>query len=294
MAKTADEAKAQAEAKTKATKAKIDKTKAANSAQIEALKKTFGPVGTENEGELIVDTNEYQNLIVSKNTYGSDGQYTGRYEVFFWIAPDGIDYKQKNASGVIKEIKLLYRNNPENLRKILFDKNFMSETDYLTKDETALNNAIILAGRNHSVSQAQTYTLDGATSFLPFDKWLSGLGNRIDENRNAYPRRDIDLQDRDVVENIVKGVYRNVTDNEIDDELLKQETDRYMNQIKKGSLTTYEKSGKENVFETTKRFSAEQVAAELPETIDKERPGAKDAKTSFDFLAWMSNLGGQF
>jgi hypothetical protein len=44
----------------------------------------------------------------------------------------------------------------------------MSETDYLTKDETALNNAIILAGRNHSVSQAQTYTLDGATQFSSF------------------------------------------------------------------------------------------------------------------------------
>ena len=294
MAKTADEAKAQAEAKTKATKAKIDKTKAANSAQIEALKKTFGPVGSETEGDLIVGTNQYGQLILFKNVYGEDGQFIRQDEIYFWIAPNGIDYQQKFPSGVIKEVKLLYKTNLEGLRKTLFDKNFMSETDYLTKDETALNNAIILAGRNHSVSQAQTYTIDGATSFLPFDKWLSGLGNRIDENRDAYPRRDIDLQDRDVVENIVKGVYRNVTDNEIDDELLKQETDRYMNQIQKGSLTTYKKSGKENVFETTKRFSAEQVAAELPETIDKERPGAKDAKTSFDFLAWMSNLGGQF
>ena len=294
MAKTADEAKAQAEAKTKATKAKIDKTKAANSAQIEALKKTFGPVGSETEGDLIVGTNQYGQLILFKNIYGEDGQFIRQDEIYFWIAPNGIDYQQKFPSGVIKEVKLLYKNNLEGLRKTLFDKNFMNETDYLTKDETALNNAIILAGRNHSVSQAQTYTINGATSFLPFDKWLSGLGNRIDENRDAYPRRDIDLQDRDVVENIVKGVYRNVTDNEIDDELLKQETDRYMNQIQKGSLTTYKKSGKENVFETTKRFSAEQVAAELPETIDKERPGAKDAKTSFDFLAWMSNLGGQF
>jgi len=294
MAKTADEAKAHAETKTKADKAKADKTKAANSAQIEALKKTFGPVGSETEGDLIVGTNEYGQLVLFKNEYGSDGQLTRQVEVYFWISPNGIDYKQKFPSGVIKEVKSLYKNNLEGLRKILFDKNFMNETDYLTKDETALNNAIILAGRNHSVSQAQTYTIDGATSFLPFDKWLSGLGNRIDEKRDAYPRRDIDLQDRDVVENIVKGVYRNVTDNEIDDELLKQETDRYMNQIQKGSLTTYKKLGKENVYETTKRFSAEQVAAELPETIDKERPGAKDAKTSFDFLAWMSNLGGQF
>lgn len=294
MAKTADEAKAQAETKTKADKAKADKTKAANSAQIEALKKTFGPVGSETEGDLIVGTNQYGQLILFKNVYGEDGQFIRQDEIYFWISPNGIDYEQKFPSGVIKEVKLLYKNNLEGLRKTLFDKNFMNETDYLTKDETALNNAIILAGRNHSVSQAQTYTIDGATSFLPFDKWLSGLGNRIDENRNAYPRRDIDLQDRDVVENIVKSVYRNVTDNEIDDELLKQETDRYMNQIQKGSLTTYKKSGKENVYETTKRFSAEQVAAELPETIDKERPGAKDAKTSFDFLAWMSNLGGQF
>jgi hypothetical protein len=54
MARTADEAKAQAEAETKANKVKADKTKAADSAQIESLKKTFGPVGTETEGELIV------------------------------------------------------------------------------------------------------------------------------------------------------------------------------------------------------------------------------------------------
>ena len=195
MAKTADEAKAQAEAKTKATKAKIDKTKAANSAQIEALKKTFGPVGSETEGDLIVGTNQYGQLILFKNIYGEDGQFIRQDEIYFWIAPNGIDYQQKFPSGVIKEVKLLYKNNLEGLRKTLFDKNFMNETDYLTKDETALNNAIILAGRNHSVSQAQTYTINGATSFLPFDKWLSGLGNRFDENRDAYPRRDIDLQD---------------------------------------------------------------------------------------------------
>jgi hypothetical protein len=41
MARTADEAKAQAEAETKANKVKADKTKAANSAQIESLKKNL-------------------------------------------------------------------------------------------------------------------------------------------------------------------------------------------------------------------------------------------------------------
>jgi hypothetical protein len=75
MARTADEAKAQAEAETKTNKVKADKTKAANSAQIESLKKTFGPVGSETEGDLIVGTNQYGQLVLFKNIYGEDGQF---------------------------------------------------------------------------------------------------------------------------------------------------------------------------------------------------------------------------
>ena len=109
MARTADEAKAQAEAETKANKVKADKTKAADSAQIESLKKTFGPVGSETEGDLIVGTNQYGQLVLFKNIYGEDGQFIRQDEIYFWIAPNGIDYQQKFPSGVIKEVKLLYK-----------------------------------------------------------------------------------------------------------------------------------------------------------------------------------------
>ena len=97
--------------------------------------------------------------------------------------------------------------------------------------------------------------------------------------------------DRDVVEAIVKDVYSKTTDMAIDDEFLKQETDRYMEQIKQGTMTTLVKEGGVNVRKTTKPFSAAQVEAELPKRIKEERPGATDPKTSFDFLAFLDGLG---
>jgi len=77
----------------------------------------------------------------------------------------------------------------------------------------------------------------------------------------------------------------------IDDEFLKQETDRYMEQIKQGTMTTLEKKGGVTVRKQTKPFSAAQVEAELPKRIKEERPGATDPKTSFDFLAFLDGLG---
>jgi hypothetical protein len=77
----------------------------------------------------------------------------------------------------------------------------------------------------------------------------------------------------------------------IDDEFLKQETDRYMAQIKEGTMTTTKKVGGKIVREQTKPFTEAQVQAELPKRIEQERPGATNMKKSFDFLAFLDGLG---
>lgn len=277
------------EATAKATATKTQRDRLAK--QLADLQRRFGKDG-EDVGELIVGTDEYNRLILFENVYGKDGQLLDRYERYFWIQPDGIDFKIMSASQVIKEIKLNYKNKLEVLRKQLYDKNFMDKTEFTTKDETALNQAILLAARNHSVTQAQSFTIEGKTKFTPFSKWITGLGTRPGDEADL-PYRDINLQDRDVIEAIVKKVYQDTTGNMIDDTFLKQETDRYQQQIKEGTLTTTNKTGKERVVTTTKPFSQAQVEAELPKRIQKEDPRAMDAKKSYDFLAFIDNLGGQ-
>ncbi len=275
------------EATAKATATKTQRDRLAK--QLADLQRRFGKDG-EDVGELIVGTDEYNRLILFENVYGKDGQLLDRYERYFWIQPDGIDFKIMSASQVIKEIKLNYKNKLEVLRKQLYDKNFIDKTEFTTQDETALNQGILLAARNHSVTQAQSFTIEGKTKFTPFSKWIIGLGTRPADEANL-PLQDINLMDRDVVEAIVRDVYGRTTDMAIDDEFLKQETDRYMAQIKEGTMTTTQEVGGKIVRKQTKPFTEAQVQAELPKRIEEERPGATNMKKSFDFLAFLDGLG---
>lgn len=288
-----DAAKKRGERESKAAAAKTVAARTLVADQLKALQRVLGTDGLDN-GELIVGTDQYNQLILFKPLLDDEGNQIRRDEIFFWVDPNGIDFTQKTGTNEIKIIKSDYKSNLEVLRKKLYDKNFLNETDYETKDETAFNQAILLAGRNHSLTQVQSYTIQGKTKFIPFSKWLDTLGT-TDKSKagSGYPRRDIDLQDRDIIEAIVKNVYQRTTDNAIDDEFLKQETDRYMKQIQEGTLTTQQEIGGINTLKTTKRFSADQVAAELPERIEKEKPGATNPKKSLDFLAFLDGLGVQ-
>ena len=277
--KSPEEAKDRSEAKTKVTKK-----------HLEDLNRILGPVGGTG-GELAVGTDAYQELILFEKVLDSKGRPTGeKVEVFLWVQPDGITFSKLYPAAFAKKVKEQYKGNLDGLRKQLYDKNFLSETDYATKDETALNKAIFKAARNYSLTEVQKYTIEGKTKFSPFGQWITGLGSAPKGDENL-PVRDINLLDRDVVEALVKDVYAKTTDMSIDDAFLKQETDRYMKQIKEGTLTTVTKVGGEMVRKTTKPFSTAQIEAELPERIKQERPGATDYKTNFDFLAFLNSLG---
>lgn len=288
--KSPEEARIRGEAESATKVEKTKKRRELEAKHLADLKSDFGDVGKDN-GKYLVGTDQYGNLILFEQLYNDKGEYLGQKEVFFTVAPDGITYKPLYGSGIIKEIKTAFKGNLDVLRKQLYDKNFMSKADFTTKNETAFNEAIIDAARNHGLTQVQKYTVEGETKFTPFTKWLSGLGSAGADGAENLPIRDINLMDRDVVEALVKDVYRRTTDMAIDDEFLKQETDRYMAQIKEGTLTTVTKKGGEAVRKTTKPFSQAQVEAELPKRIEQERPGATDPKKSFDFLAFLDGLG---
>jgi len=211
---------------------------------------------------------------------------------FLIVDSNGIDYQVINADQIVQQVRKYFKNNKEGLRKTLYDLGYMSEREYTTRSEQALTTSILQVANEYTVDTVDSYRIDNKTKFPTFTSWLKDIpASGRDEGGSQYPLRDINLMDRDVVEAIVKDVYTKTTDMAIDDDFLKQETDRYMEQIKQGTLTTLDKQGGINVRKTTKPFSAAQVEAELPKRIKEERPGATDLKTSFDFLAFLDGLG---
>lgn len=259
------------------------------------LEERFGKVGSAG-GELFIGTDQYGDLILYENIYGTGkdkDKVIGRNEVFFWVQPDGITFEIHNVSSFIKKLKTANKGNLENLRKQLFDKNFMSETDYTTKNETAFNNAIIKAARNYSLNEVQKYTVEGQTKFNPFSKWITGLGSAQGAgDKPDLPVRDINMIDRDVLESFVRGVYLEVAQEPPTSEKLKEKTDALIEQVKKGTLTTIEQQGGEMVRKTTAGFSQERAKAELTKQIKTEQPEAVKRVADLNFLSFLDNLGG--
>jgi hypothetical protein len=294
--KSPDTAKNRGEKESAAAAAATKKRRELEAKHISDLKSILGDIGQDN-GLLTVGTDQNSNLVLYEEVLDKKGKPTGqRNEVFFWVDPDGIGFRRKYGSDVIKTIKTNFKGNLEVLRKQLFDKDFLSEDDYTTKNETSFNQAILNAARNHTLTQVQSYTIDGKTKFSPFKNWLSGLGS-VSKDKDAagsgYPLQDINLMDRDVVEAIVRDSYSNTTDMspEEADAFIQQKTDKYMEQIKKGTLTTVKEKDGVTVRETTKAFSEAQVRAELPGMIESELPGATKYKKNFDFLAFLDGMG---
>ena len=291
--KSPDAAKNRGEKESATRVAATQKRRELEAKHLADLKRRFGDVGLDN-GEFKIGTDQYGNLTLYQDVFegtGKNRKFIRRDEIFIWIAPDGLGFTPQYGSGVIKSVKTDFKGNLEVLRKQLFDKNFLSENDFLTKNETAFNQAILDAARNHTLTQVQSYTIEGNTKFSPFKNWLGGLGGAGKGGDENLPLQDINLMDRDVVEAIVRDVYSRNTDMAIDDEFLKQETDRYMTQIKEGTITTTEKVGGKIVRKQTKPFTEAQVQAELPKRIEEQRPGATNMKKSFDFLAFLDGLG---
>lgn len=271
VAKSPDEAKAQAEKFQKKTKTDRD-----------SLARDFGGP----RPQFFVSLDSYGRTRILQELIGNEPE-----QRFLIVANNGTDYDLTNGDAIVKQVRTYFKNNKEGLRKTLFDLGFMNERDYTTRSEAALTGAILDVANEYTIDIVDRYRIDGETKFPTFTKWLSTIPSAGTGGDTGGPVRDINLEDRDVIEAIVRDVYSKTTDMAIDDEFLKQETDRYMDQIKQGVLTTVDKQGGVNVRKSGKQFSRAQVEAELPKRIDKEQPGATDMKKSFDFLAFLDGLG---
>lgn len=207
------------------------------------LEKRFGG----DRPTLQIGLNQYGELEIQEVQYDANGQEIGRTIKYFVVEPNGKDFGIYNGSQVIAKIKKLY-SNQEGLRKSLYEKGFISQKDYETKSEVGLNGGILKAANEHSVGEAQKYTVGGATSFAGFGNWFSkrpayGSGSGgPDTTMVETPRPEAD-QDIDSFFNEMLG--RDATAAEKNDYF-----ERLQREEKKAKRTTTTKGGVSKTVDT--------------------------------------------
>jgi hypothetical protein len=213
---------------------------------------------------------------------------------FLVINPDGINYSFANKTQITKAIRNLYKNKKEALRKQLFDLGYLTEREFNTRSEAALNSGVLSAANEFTTEIVDAYTVEGVSKFPTFDKWLSGKPPAGDgDGKKDLPVRDINLMDRDVVEAIVRDVYMSELQKDVDPKIIKAKTDRYMEQIKKGTLTTIKEGSKEVTRTSTVPFSESQVRAELGEEIPRENKLDYNQAQSINFISFLAGMEGR-
>jgi hypothetical protein len=152
---------------------------------------------------------------------------------------------------------------------------------------------VLSAANEFTTEIVDAYTVEGVTKFPTFDKWLSGRPAAGDDKKKDLPVRDIDLIDRDVVEAMVKDFYMSELQKDVEPEIIKAKTDRYMKQIKEGTLTTIKEGGKEVIRTATPRFSEAQLQAELGKEIPVENKLDYNQAQSINFISFLAGMEGR-
>lgn len=264
---------------------KVEQTKkqAAEKAKQDLLKSNPIQYYIEQNGLRIVTNPDGTTQLVDKSSTPYFAYYTSNGTLEFRAGYNDI------KDILLADFKKTGQLNP--LFDLLKKKGSISDSTYNTKSVTAndFNSALLyLVGEYTKSIVFNNKAGKDPQKFFSFAQGIVGTGTGT---KKDLPQRDINLYDRTVIEALIKDIYSNTTDMAIDDAFLKQETDRYMEQIKTGSLTTVTEENGETVRKTTKPFSEAQVRAELPGRIKAERPQAMAPKNSFDFLAFLDGLG---
>ena len=280
-ASSPDQARAQ-----QAAKDKVNANKAnASRDHKNDLQKKFG--GT--NPEYLLDFDSSGRVRILQTIIGGEKE-----QRFLIVEPDGISYSFANNTQVINAIRKMYAKQKEALRKQLFDLDYITEREFNTRSETALNSGVLRAANEFTVEVVDSYTVDGVTKFPTFTNWLSGKPPAGDgSGKKDLPVRDIELIDRDVVEAMVKDFYMEELQKEVDPEIIKAKTDRAMKRIEQGSLTTIKEGGKEVTRRTTSRFSQSELQAELSKEIPVENKLDYNQKQSIDFISFLAGMGAQ-
>jgi hypothetical protein len=279
-ASSPDQARVQQAAKDKANANKIN----ASSDQKKSLETNFGG----SQPKYFLDFDPYGRVRILQTLVGGETE-----QRFLIINPNGTDYSFANKTQVVKAIRGLYKNQKEALRKQLLDLQYITQREYDTRSETALNSGVLSAANEFTTEIVDAYTVEGVSKFPTFNKWLSGRPAAGDGDKKDLPVRDINLMDRDVVEAIIRDVYMSELQKEVDPEIIKAKTDRYMEQIEKGTLTTIKEGSKEVVRKSTVPFSESQVRAELGEEIPKENKLDYNQAQSINFISFLAGMEGR-
>ena len=279
-ASSPDQARAQQAAKDKAN---ANKANAARD-QKNSLEERFGG----DTPKYFLDFDPYGRVRILQ-TLMDDGT---PLQQFLVVNPDGVNYSFANKTQITNAIRKMYSKQKEALRKQLFDLDYITEREYNTRSESALNSGILAAANEFTVEVVDSYTVDGVTKFPTFTNWLSGKPPAGDNKKKDLPVRDINLMDRDVVEAIVRDVYMSELQKEVDPEIIKAKTNRYMEQIEKGTLTTIKEGSKEVTRKSTVPFSEAQVRAELGEEIPKENKLDYNQAQSINFISFLAGMEG--
>ena len=247
-----------------------------------SLERDFGGV----KPKYFISFDTYGNVRQLQEIVGNEPE-----QRFLVVAANGTDYDLANGDQIVKQVRTYFKNNKEGLRKTLFDLGYMTEREYTTRSEQAITSAILKVANEYTIDTVDSFRIDGKTKFPTFTDWLKGIPSAGDDKDSAYPRRDIDLQDRDVIRALVEDVYMDTNMQLPDDpSVLEAKVDRYMDMIKKGVLTTAKKVKGENVFTTGKGFSEARVRAELGKEIPTENPEAYQKAQSLNFLSFLAQM----
>jgi hypothetical protein len=280
VARSPDQARAQQAAKDKTNANKAN----ASRDHLNALAAQFGG----DRPEYFLDFDTYGRVRILQTVIGGEKE-----QRFLVVNSDGISYSFANNTQIINAIRKMYSKQKEALRKQLFDLDYITEREYNTRSEAALNSGVLAAANEFTVEVVDSYTVDGKTKFPTFTNWLSGKPPAGDgSGKKDLPVRDINLMDRDVVEAIIRDVYMSELQKEVDPKIIKAKTDRYMEQIEKGTLTTIKEGSKEVVRKSTVPFSEAQVRAELGEEIPKENKLDYNQAQSINFISFLAGLEG--
>lgn len=188
-----DAARAAAEASAAANAAASAKANAAAKEVQNLLNGLFGSTGS-----LKVGFDQYGNLQLQQNILDNNGKPTGEFQiVYFWPASNVANSEILNASEVVARVKGAYGKNSESLRKMLYERGYMSEKDFITRSESALNGAILKSSNEHSVENVQRFTVNGQTNFSPYNSWLSGKsaytgGTNVNTEKVSTPKGETD------------------------------------------------------------------------------------------------------
>ena len=279
-ASSPDQARSQQAAKDKANAGKAN----ASRDQKNSLDSNFGGA----QPKYYLDFDQYGRVRILNTLIA--GQPEQR---FIYVQPDGVNYSVADvrANEIVKLIRNDFKNNKEGLRKSLFDLGYLTEREYTTRSETALNSGILSAANEYTTEVVDSYLVDGKTKFNPFASWLKTKPSTGDDGKKNLPVRDINLIDRDIVKAMIKDVYFSELQKEVDNETIEAKTDYYMNQIKSGTLTTVKEGSKEAVRTTTPGFSQARLEAELQPKVKKEFTEDYNQAQSINFLSFLADLG---